>query len=143
MCIKYADDITLLHFIRDSCDVNLQAEFVNVLQWSAVICLPINKLKCCAMNVITKKHLSLPLITDFDGNALKCVKDVSILGVKLSSDLKWNMYFDIVVKKASKRMYPFYNLVRSGCPAHLFLQAYVAYVRSVLLYCYPVFLKRT
>ena len=36
-------------------------------------------------------------------------------------------------------MYLFYNLVRSGCPSDLLLQAYLSYVRSILLYCFPVF----
>ena len=43
------------------------------------------------------------------------------------------------VSKASRRIYLMYNLVRSGCPPELLVRAYVAYIRSVLLYSVPVF----
>ena len=53
--------------------------------------------------------------------------------------MKWNRHFDKIVKKASKRMYIFHNLVRSGCPTDLLVQAYLSYVRSILLYAFPTF----
>ena len=64
--------------------------------------------------------------------------EVTIWGVKFSSNLKWNSHFDQIVKKASKRIYLLYNLVRSGCPTDVLLQAYTCYIRSVLLYNFPV-----
>jgi len=53
MCFKYADDITILHFLRDSQDDNLQLEWNNVMGWSDAHCLPINFSKSCVMNIIS------------------------------------------------------------------------------------------
>lgn len=139
MCTKYADDVTIVHFVRQSSEDNLQLEWDNVTNWSATHSLPVNRSKCSVMDIVTKKRLTLSCVIDPEGNTLKSVTNVTILGVVFSSDMKWNLYFDNIVKKASKRMYLFYNLIRAGCPSSLLLQAYLAYVRSVLLYCFPVF----
>ena len=136
-CVKYADDVSILHFVRKSCDDNLQAEWNNVIDWSSTNCLPINMSKSCVMDIVTKKEISLTCVTDSDGNALKNVSDVTILGVRFSSDLKWNLHFDCVLKKVSKRWYIIYNLVRSGSPPNLLVRAYFAFIRSILLYSFP------
>jgi hypothetical protein len=139
MCLKYADDVTFLHFVRNASEDKLQFEWDNVRCWSSSNCLPVNFSKCSVMDIITKKSLTLHSICDSEGNVVQNVKDVTLLGVKFCADLRWNLHIDTIVKKSSKRMYIFYNLLRSGCPPHLFLMAYLAYVRSILLYCYPVF----
>ena len=139
LCVKYADDVSILHFVRKSSDDNLQTEWNNVVDWSRTKRLPINMSKSCVMDITTSKAISLSPVTLSDGELLKRASDVSILGVRFSSDLKWNLHFDSAVKKASKRIYIMYNLVRSGCPPHLLIRAYFAFIRSVLLYGFPTF----
>ena len=39
-----------------------------------------------------------------------------LLGLTLTSDLKWNVHIESVLRKASKRFYLLRNLRRSGCP---------------------------
>ena len=139
MCIKYADDVTILHFVRNSSADSLQLEWENAERWSDMHGLPLNRSKCSIMNINTKRSLSLACVTDSSGSIVNTVNSVKVLGVYLSSDLKWNFHVDSIVKRASKRFYIFYNLVRSGCPSNLLLQTYLIYVRSILLYCFPVF----
>ena len=62
---------------------------------------------------------------------------MSILGVRFSSDLKWNLHFDSVLKKVSKQWYIIYNLVRSGSPPNMLIRAYFAFIRSRLLHSFP------
>jgi len=67
------------------------------------------------------------------------VNEIPLLGVIFSSDLKWNKHFDVIVKKACRRIYLMYNLVRANCPVNLLIRAYIAYIRSLLLYSFPTF----
>ena len=67
------------------------------------------------------------------------VDDLKILGVTFSTNLKWNSLLEDVIRKASQRMYIVCNLKRSACPSKLISTAYVAFIRSVLLYAFPCF----
>ena len=91
------------------------------------------------MNIITKKCITVPPVTVDSNYFLENVDSVTILGVKFTSDLRWNAHILSAIKKASRNLYIIYNLFRSGSPVHVTLCAYYAYVRSVLLYGYPCF----
>ena len=138
-CVKYADDFNILHFIRRDCEDNLQEEWNYVCQWSASHCLPVNEAKCSVMNIVTKKSIYCCDVFTSNHVPLPKISNVKILGVLFSSDLKWNVHFDYVIKKLSKRFYLIHNLMRSGCPTDLLLRAFYAYFRSVMLYGYPAF----
>ena len=43
------------------------------------------------------------------------------------------------LKKASRRIFVIRNLKRAGCSRDVLYSAYVAFIISVLLYCFPVF----
>ena len=86
-----------------------------------------------------KKNYSVPDVFLTDGTALPVVSSLSFLGVVFSKDLKWNLHFDKSIKKACKRLFIIRNLRRSGCPQNLMFSSYVAFIRSVLLYGFPVF----
>lgn len=51
---KYADDVTLLHFVHHPREDNLQVEWNNIVNWSNNIVLPLNKAKIFDMNIVTK-----------------------------------------------------------------------------------------
>ena len=74
------------------------------------------------MDIITKKSISQSSVRDNNGNAIKHVSPVTLLGVKFCANMKWNIHMDTVVKKCSKRMFLFYNLVRAGV-AYAFTRA--------------------
>ncbi len=65
--IKYADHLTILHFVRSSDVDQLQSEWDNVVAWSEEVGLPINYLKCSTMNVVTKKNITLNSVITKDG----------------------------------------------------------------------------
>ena len=90
------------------------------------------------MDVVTKRSILLPVVS-LRGNVLREVSEIVLLGVTFSSDLKWNKHFDVVVRKASRRFYLLYNLVRAKCPTNLLVCSYIAYIRSLLLYSFPTF----
>ena len=139
MVIKYADDITILHFVRSSNDDKLQSEWDNCLQWSETNHLPLNISKCKVLDIVTKKNLVLSSVSCSDGFSLPVVSELKILGVTFSSTLKWNAHLEDVIRKASQRIFIIRNLKRSACPPKLIFNAHVAFIRSVLLYAFPCF----
>ena len=88
LCVKYAEDFNILHFIRRDCDDNLQEEWNNVFQLSASHCLPMNEAKCSGFNIVTKKSFSCIDIFTSNRVPLLKVSTVKILGVFFSSELK-------------------------------------------------------
>ena len=137
--IKYADDITLLHFMRSVDDDFLQSEFNNVVSWSEAAGLQLNLSKCSIINFVTKKSLHCSPIVCSNGDVLPVKNEVKILGVTFTDNLLWNTHVQNQVKKACKRIFIIRNLKRSGCDEKVIFNVYTALIRSVLLYCYPCF----
>ena len=137
--IKYADDVTFLHFIRSPSDDALQCEWNNLEKWSHDMMLPLNFLKCDIMNIVTKKNLPLPDIFSSDGHTIRNVDCLSFLGVTFCHNMRWNLHFEKITKKACKRFYILYNLRRSGCPADTLYKCFSAFIRPILSYGFPCF----
>ena len=137
--VRYADDITIVHFLRSTDDDRLQSEWLNLVNWSREHSLPLNWSKCAVMDVVTKKNISLSDIVTDEGNVVPTRTCLSLLGVIFSNDCKWNLHVQNVVKKASRRIFLIRNLKRAGCSKYVMFSAYVAFIRSVMMYCFPVF----
>ena len=137
--IKYADDVSLLHFVRKVGDDDLQCEWNNITDWANAVGLSLNLSKSCVMDFVTKRDLCLQPISDSAGNIVPNKDEINLLGISFSSDMRWNTHVDKVVRKSSKRLYIIRNLRRSSYPPHIIFKVYVAFVRSVLLHGFPVF----
>ena len=130
--ITYADDVSILHYVRVPKDDHLEEEWKNVVAWSDRVGLPINQAKCSVLDVVTKRGLSLAPVP-----GVCHVDSIRILGVIFSCDLSWRRHIDHVVSKASKRMFILRNLRRSGCSVDTMRLVYCCLIRSVLLYAFP------
>ncbi len=137
--IKYADDVSLLHFVKDPSHDSLQHEWDNLVRWSTCNKLPLNLSKCNVMDICTKKNLQLAPIQVSSGCHLKQVNSLRFLGVTLSANLKWNCHVDSIVSKVCQRLFIIRNLRRSGCPPCLILESYKAFIEPLLLYGFPSF----
>ena len=137
--IKYADDVMILHFIRDHKDDNLQAEWNALVEWSETLSLPINYSKSQVLDIVTKSSLSLSPISVSSTDFLKNVNSIVFLGVVVSGDLKWNLHFDKMLKKAAKRIFILRNLRRSECPQNIMWRVYSSMIRPLLTYAVPSF----
>ena len=135
--IKYADDVTFLHFVRNPADDNLQCEWDNLVEWSRQSGLPVNEEKCKIFDVVTRKDIVPHPVMMSNGVQVKQVSSMSFLGVVFSCNLKWNLHFDSVYKKAMRRVFVIRNLRKCDCPQALMTTAYNAFIRSVLLYAFP------
>ena len=139
--IMYADDLTLIHGIRSAEEDRLQSEFDNIISWSGVLGLPINYSKCAVIDIVTRRNLTVYPILLNNGTPIQTVQSLKILGIHLANDLKWNTHINKVVSQASQRLFILANLKRSDCPADVLRKAYFAFIRSIILYCCPVFIN--
>ena len=78
VCIKYADDVTILHFVRDVEEDNLQCEWEHLDTWSDSVGLYLNNDKSCVLNYVTKKSLNLSCVLSRDSVILSTVSSVSL-----------------------------------------------------------------
>lgn len=137
--IKYADDMTLLHFVRCDEEDFLQTEWDNITMWSRKAGLSLNISKCAVMDIVKKKDINLRPVCDESNVCVPSKTVITLLGVKFSSDLKWNSHFDHIVSKTSMRLFLLRNLKKFNCSSEIIFKAYAGFIRSLLLYCCPVF----
>ena len=74
-----------------------------------------------------------------NGKELSVSNSVKILGVTISSDLKWNDHISECIKKANMCLYFIVLLKRTNVPLSDIVNFYCTVIRSVLEYCAPVF----
>ena len=138
--IRYADDVSILHFVRSASEDHLQTEFKNIVTWPEnVNLMPSNFLKCRVIDFVTKKNFYLPHVYLRDGTLLNSVSSMTFLGVTFTSDMKWSSHVNKTVTRASQRLFILRNLRRSGCSLSLMLKCYYSFIRSLLLYGFPSF----
>ena len=100
--VKYADDTTLVVPQRTDCSIELELE--NIINWSHLNKLTINKSK--TKEIIfwksgkVSKILNIPTIP-----RIERVQQVRLLGVILSSNLSFKPHIDYVLAVASQRFY--------------------------------------
>ena len=74
-----------------------------------------------------------------NGKEISVSNSVKILGVTISSDLKWNDHISECIKKANKRLSFIVLLKRANVPLSDIVNFYCTMIRPVLEYCAPVF----
>ena len=67
------------------------------------------------------------------------VTSAKILGVNVSSYLKWNCHIDSIIKKAKKRLYSLSQLKRSGQGTRELVHFFCTCIRPITEYAGPVF----
>ena len=87
-----------------------------------------------------KKHTATPKLTlsDAGGDFLEVVDNVTLLGVKLRSDMRWCDNSDYICKKGYARLWMIRRLKNLGASQAELLDIYQKQVRSVLELAVPV-----
>ena len=136
---KYVDDTTISQTIPRGSLGHVQHAVTAVEAWSRSQRMQLNADKCKEMVIDFKKisHNFSPL--KVDGNELPVTDCAKILGVMISSDLKWNNHIVDCIKKANKRLYFIVLLKRARVPLNDIVNFYCTTIRPVLEYCAPVF----
>ena len=71
--------------------------------------------------------------------AIEVVSTVKLLGLNISSDLRWNCYVAEIRQKVASRLYFLKQLKRANIPAKDLLTFYLTCIRPVTEYTCPVF----
>ena len=137
---KYVDDCTVYEAISASAtdSSTLQQEIENITQWTSANNMKLNVKKTKELTVsFLKNQPSLPPLT-VNNQPLEAVPTTKLLGVILTSDLKWSKHVEYICSKASKRLYALRMLKRSGVPPRDLCSVYSYFIRPVLEYACPV-----
>ena len=136
--IKFVDDTTALEIIPRS-SISLLNFAANDIHRSSVdhrIKLNLVKCKDMLINFMHNHNFMLNSIV-LGNNTIETVNTYKLLGVHISSDLKWNYHVEYITKKANKRLNSIRILKRSGTPQIQSVKVYVSLIRPILEYAVP------
>ena len=107
------DDTTISETVEKGELSNTQRHTDKVIQWSLQNRVQLNNEKCKEMQISFSKFQKEfePIL--INGDALKVVENVKLLGLNISSNLTWNIHINEIVNKASKRLYFLTQLKRA------------------------------
>ena len=131
--IKYIDDCTFVVPLNSSDSILVTLEHDNMLQWAQRVGLKINLNKSKCLCICTTPSTVCPTLAD-----ISQVKNLKLLGVIFTEDLKWKLHIQSTAKNASRRLYAL-RILRSLLPRAELKLIYHGLIRSVLEYCSPVF----
>ena len=99
----------------------------------------LNEAKCKELRISFTNNISTfhPIL--LNGKPLEEVTSAKLLGLNISSDLKWNVHVLELVKKASCRWYFLRQLKRSQVIPEELVLFYITCIRSIHEYACPVF----
>ena len=110
----------------------------RVNQWSIANNMNLNVKKTKEFIVSFLKYQPSPQPLMIDNQCLEMVQTTKLLGVYLTSDLKWTKHVTHICSKASKRLYALGLLKRNGVRSRDLQKVYCSFVRPILKYAYPV-----
>ena len=79
----------------------------------------------------------MPRCSIGEDEALEVVEEIRLLGVMVTSDLKWNAHCDYICQKAFARMWMLRRLKPLGATTEDLLQIYITQIRSILEFAVP------
>ena len=137
---KHVDDTTISETISKNQDTHIQAAVNTLVNPRFLGNFQLNETKCkeLRINFSTKNTTSFDAVV-VNGKPIELVATAKILGLNVSSDLKWNSHIDSIIKKAQKRLYSLSQLKRSGLGTRGLVQLFFTCIRPVTEYTCPVF----
>ena len=137
--VIFVDDTTTFEIVEKDKASSAQLMADQVSLWSNNNKFQIQPKKCKEMRISFKKHPTIYENLHINGNTIDIVKSVKLLGVTLQDNLKWNQHVDVIIKKASKRLYFLSQLKRAKIHPKDLVKFYITCIRSILTYACQVF----
>ena len=136
--IKLVDDTTALEIIPRNSISLLNFAANDIHRFSVDHRMRLNLVKCKDMliNFMHNHNFILNSIV-LGNNTIETVNTYKLLGVHISSDLKWNCHVEYITKKANKRIYSIRILKHSGAPQIQLVKVYVSLISLILEYAVP------
>lgn len=136
---KYVDDTSTSETIQKGTDSNIQLSSSELQEWSLQNRFQLNSSKCKELRIDFKREKQQFNPVMVNDQPVEVVKHAKLLGLTISSSLKWNMHIEDTIKKANKRLYCLVQLKRAKVPEKEIVQFYCTCIRPVLEYAAPVF----
>ena len=136
---KYVDDTSISELVEKGHASNIQNVVSDLSRQSISEGFELNESKCKELRIsfAWRKPEFDPLVVN--GKPLEIVTGVKVLGLNISSDLKWNMHIMELVKKVDCRLYFLKQLKRASVAPRELTLFYITCIRSILEYASPVF----
>ena len=139
---KFVDDTTISEILKKDRCSTIQLAVDEVQNWTETNLAELNEDKCKELRIdfsrnSNRSNMLAPITVN--GKELEIVSHAKILGLTVSSDLKWTVHVEKIVSKATKRLYLITQLKRAKVPTEDIIQICCACIRSILEYASPVF----
>jgi hypothetical protein len=139
---KFVDDTTISEILKKGQRSVIQLGVNEVQNWTETNLAQLNDDKCKELRIDFSRisntsNTLVPILVN--GKELEIVNNAKILGLTISSDLKWRVHVETIVSKATKRLYLITQLKRAKVPIEDIILIYCACIRSILEYASPVF----
>ncbi len=135
---KYVYD-TSTEIIQKGTVSNIQLSSSELQEWSLQNRFQLNSSKCKELRIDFKREKQQFNPVMVNDQPVEVVKHAKLLGLTISSSLKWNMHIEDTIKKANKRLYCLVQLKRAKVPEKEIVQFYCTCIRPILEYAAPVF----
>ena len=135
---KYVDNCTIYEVVPKAEPSILQNELNKIIEWTDSNNMKINVTKTKELSVSFLKNSPPADRLTVNNQSLDSVRSSKLLGVNLSTDLKWSIHIDEICARASKRLYALRTLKRSGVPPTDLRSVYCYFIRPLLEYACPV-----
>ena len=131
---KYVDDTTLSETVIVNEESVLQCTLDGINLWCEENDMVLNTRKCKQILIcFWKKKPNFQQLT-VNNYPVEHVNSAKLLGVMLSSDLKWNEHV-AYIKKSSRRLYMLRLLKRANADKKTLIAVYRTCIRPILEYC--------
>jgi hypothetical protein len=130
--VKYIDDCTFVIPVHKDTRRSYELEHNNMLQWSLSVGLTLNLRKTKLLWIPKSSLCSPPSLP-----SVSSVEILTILGVSLSSDLKWHAHLNRIAKITSRRLYAI-RALRPFLSRNDLASVYRGLLLSVMEYCSPL-----
>ena len=136
---KFADDTTVSEVVPPAKQSSLQQAANYIHDWSKENHPQLNPIKCKEIQTNFKRSPPCYSPVTLEGVEFEKVSSAKVLGVNISSDLKWSAHIGSITVKAAKRLYLLRQLKRAGIDCNVLVRFYCSVIRSVLEYACQVF----
>ena len=136
---KYVDDTTMAECVPKNHTSNIQDAVTDLTTQSHANKFQLNESKCKELRISFAKCESVFAAIIVNGNPIERVPSVKLLGLNISSDLKWNNHISEIVKKTSTRLYFLRQLKRANIATKELITFYTTCIRPIIEYACPTF----
>ena len=127
------------HFLpKENCEISVQLEKLTNFVEEHEMRINTQKTKVMLFNTARIRDFSPQVALEDGGEALELVEQVKLLGIIITSDMKWHANTAYLCEKGYGRLWMIRNLKRLGASRSELLEVYEKQCRSVLELAVPV-----